>query len=64
MWTFRSARWRTIRRWISAGISEILAENRIGLFAVSTYNTDYILTKAENYDRALDVLGKAGYTIK
>lgn len=49
---------------ILAGISEILAENRIGLFAVSTYNTDYILTKAENYDRALDVLGKAGYTIK
>ena len=49
---------------ILAGISEILTENRIGLFAVSTYNTDYILTKAENFDRALDVLVKAGYTIK
>lgn len=49
---------------ILAGISEILAANGIGLFAVSTYNTDYILTKAENFDRALDVLRNAGYTIK
>lgn len=49
---------------ILAGISEILAENRIGLFAVSTYNTDYILTKAENFDRALEVLRNAGYMIK
>ena len=49
---------------ILAGISEILAENGIGLFAVSTYNTDYILTKAENFGRALDMLRDAGYTIK
>ena len=49
---------------ILAGISEILAENKIGLFAVSTYNTDYILTKAENFERALEVLKSAGYTIK
>ncbi len=49
---------------ILAGISQILAENGIGLFAVSTYNTDYILTKAENFDRALDVLRNAGYIIK
>ena len=49
---------------ILAGISGLLAENGIGLFAVSTYNTDYILTKAENYERALDVLRNAGYTIR
>jgi len=49
---------------ILAGIAEVLAENKIGLFAVSTYNTDYILTKAENYERALDVLRNAGYTIR
>ena len=48
---------------ILAGISATLAENGIGLFAVSTYNTDYILTKEENYDRALEVLGAAGYTV-
>jgi len=33
-----------------------LAEHQIGLFAVSTYNTDYILVKQEDLDRALAVL--------
>ena len=46
---------------ILAGISSVLAENGIGLFAVSTYNTDYILVKEENFDRALRVLREAGY---
>ena len=49
---------------ILAGISEVLAANKIGLFAVSTYNTDYILTKEENFESALNVLKSAGYTIK
>ena len=49
---------------ILAGISSVLAENEIGLFAVSTFNTDYILTKEEHFERALDVLRNAGYIIK
>ena len=49
---------------ILARISDILAQNGIGLFAVSTYNTDYILTKEENFDRAIEVLENAGYIIK
>ncbi len=49
---------------ILAGISAVLAENKIGLFAVSTYNTDYILTKAENFEKAMDVLKSAGYIVK
>ncbi|MBR1905894.1 MAG: ACT domain-containing protein [Clostridiales bacterium] len=48
---------------IRSKISAILAENRIGIFAVSTYNTDYILVKEENFERALDVLADAGYEI-
>ena len=48
---------------ILSEISKILAENRIGIFAVSTFNTDYILTKKENYERALKVLEKAGYEV-
>ncbi len=48
---------------ILAKLSGILAENKIGIFAISTYNTDYILTKEENYDRALNVLKEAGYKI-
>lgn len=46
---------------ILAEISTLLAENRIGIFVVSTYNTDYILTKRDNYDKALQVLADAGY---
>ena len=37
---------------ILSKISALLAENEIGLFAISTYNTDYILVKEENYTRA------------
>ena len=48
---------------ILSGISGILADNKIGIFAVSTYNTDYILVKEENYERALSVLASAGYTV-
>lgn len=48
---------------ILSKISALLAENNIGIFAVSTYNTDYILTKKENYDKALQVLADAGYEI-
>lgn len=48
---------------ILSRISTLLADNQIGLFAISTYNTDYILTKAENYPKALEVLRKAGYQV-
>ncbi len=37
---------------ILARLSALLAENGIGIFAVSTFNTDYILTKRENYEKA------------
>lgn len=47
---------------ILSKITQVLAENRIGVFAVSTYNTDYILVKKENFDRALAALEQAGYT--
>lgn len=48
---------------ILSGLTSLLAEQGIGIFAVSTYNTDYILTKAEHYTRALTVLEDAGYRI-
>ena len=48
---------------ILSKLSGILAEHQIGIFAVSTYNTDYILVKEENFDRALKVLTSEGYTI-
>ena len=48
---------------ILSKLSAILAENKIGIFAVSTFNTDYILVKAENFERAADVLAVAGYEV-
>ena len=44
-------------------ILALLAENNIGIFALSTYNTDYIFTKADNFQTALKVLKNAGYEI-
>ena len=46
---------------ILAKISGVLAEKKIGIFAVSTYNTDYVLVKKENLDRAMEALSAAGY---
>lgn len=46
---------------ILSGISGVLAEAGVGIFAVSTYNTDYILVKEENLSRAVDALSNAGY---
>ena len=48
---------------ILSKISTILADHKIGIFAVSTFNTDYILVKEENYEKSLKALGDAGYTI-
>lgn len=48
---------------ILSKLSGILGEHQIGIFAVSTYNTDYILLKEDNFERALNVLVSEGYTI-
>ncbi len=49
---------------ILARISALLAEQKIGIFAISTYRTDYILTKAEQMPRALETLRQAGYWLE
>jgi len=49
---------------ILAGITGALAEDGIGLFAVSTYNTDYVLVKKENFARALEGLRRRGYEVE
>jgi hypothetical protein len=48
---------------ILSKLSGILADHKIGIFAVSTYNTDYILVKEKNFAKALDVLESEGYSI-
>ena len=48
---------------ILAKIASLLAENGISIFALSTYNTDYVLVKEENFSRALALLQNAGWVI-
>ncbi|MCQ2426427.1 MAG: ACT domain-containing protein [Lachnospiraceae bacterium] len=49
---------------ILAPIAAVLAENKIGIFAVSTFNTDYILTKETQAEAAEKALTGAGYRFK
>ena len=46
---------------ILSKLATVLADARIGIFAVSTYDTDYILVKEESLDRAAEALKLAGY---
>ncbi len=49
---------------VLAGISTVLAQAGISIFAVSTFDTDYILIKAENLGLAQTALETGGYTIE
>ena len=49
---------------VLAGLSKALAEAGVGIFAVSTYDTDYILVKGDNLPRALAALRAAGHEIE
>jgi GNAT superfamily N-acetyltransferase len=40
-----------------------LAQAGIGVFAVSTFDTDYLLMKASDFDRAVGVLRRAGHAV-
>ena len=46
---------------ILSEISKVLADNKI--FVVSTYNTDYILVKKENLQKAQQALKASGYEV-
>ena len=46
---------------ILSRLSGILAERNIGIFAVSTFNTDYIFVKAKDLDAAKEALSDQGY---
>lgn len=48
---------------ILSKITSILAEHSIGVFAISTYNTDYIFVKDENFCEALKFITNEGYEI-
>ena len=48
---------------ILANISGVLAANQISIFAISTFDTDYILIKKESMSLAIDALRHDGYKV-
>ena len=48
---------------ILAEITRVLAAKQIGIFAISTFNTDYVMTRESNFNKAIDALLAAGYQI-
>ena len=47
---------------ILADISAVLAKTKISIFAISTFDTDYILVKSEKLQAAQKALQRAEYT--
>ena len=48
---------------ILAELSSVFAKAEIGIFAISTYNTDYVLVKDKDYRKAIKALDRAGYRV-
>lgn len=48
---------------ILARIASLMTENGIAIFAVSTYDTDYVLMKAESFPKAIEILCQNGYEV-
>ena len=45
-------------------ITSLLAAQKISVFAISTYNTDYILVKADSLSETIDVLKANDYIVE
>ncbi|MFW9779390.1 MAG: ACT domain-containing protein [Candidatus Heimdallarchaeota archaeon] len=48
---------------ILVSIANPLANQKISIFAISTFNTDYILIKEEDLDKAISVLRGEGFVV-
>ncbi len=46
---------------VLASLSQPLAEARIGLITISTFDTDYLLVRSKKLNKAIDVLTRAGH---
>ena len=49
---------------ILAGISDILTQRNISIFAISTFDTDYILVRTHDLSSATTKLRQAGYKLE
>ncbi len=48
---------------VLSSLTAVLAREGISIFAVSTFDTDYILVKKDQMDKAVQALSQAGYHI-
>ena len=48
---------------ILASIAKVLADAKISIFSISTYDTGYILVKEKSRQQSIEALKKAGYKI-
>ncbi len=48
---------------VLSGISTVLAREKISIFAISTYDTDYIMIRKVDSERAAEALAKSGYFV-
>jgi len=48
---------------VIAGISRILADAKVSIFPISTYNTDYLLIRTRDVDTAVRALTAAGHVV-
>jgi hypothetical protein len=48
---------------VLASLAAPLASAGIGIFAISTFDTDYLLTKAADFERAISALRKSGHVV-
>ena len=49
---------------VLAGLATVLAQASVSIFALSTFDTDYILVKKENLSKALEALASAGHEVE
>jgi hypothetical protein len=49
---------------ILAALTGPLAEAGISVFAISTFDTDYLLVKEKDFEEAVNALRRAGHTIE
>ncbi len=49
---------------ILASIANPLADANLAIFAISTYDTDYVLVKGKDLETAIAVLTRAGHRVR
>ena len=49
---------------VLAGLATVLAQASVSIFALSTFDTDYILVKKGNLSKALEALASAGHEVE